>query len=197
MNILKRSKISLYIQKVSIIQVVLWSKVGYYWKHRTFTHGQHSWTGSFLFNTWNRKIKKSSKDSVQQTFDLNIPKHEGFSGDFQLWRKRNHRFQRGKMKIYSIPEQTLQALNLATGFCFCFCFPAELCMCFIYKFYWERKLGIIENTEHLFMGNTHELESLCSLFEANRERKESSEESVQQTFDLNILKHEGLSVVSS
>ncbi|XP_052605300.1 leucine-rich repeat transmembrane protein CCDC168 [Peromyscus californicus insignis] len=57
--------------------------------------------------------------------------------------------------------------------------------------------GIIENIEHSFIVNTHEMAAPCSLFETNTESKESSEDSVQQSFDLNIPKHEGLSEVSS
>ncbi|XP_042116375.1 leucine-rich repeat transmembrane protein CCDC168 [Peromyscus maniculatus bairdii] len=58
-------------------------------------------------------------------------------------------------------------------------------------------LGIIKNIEHVFIVNTHEMKAPCSLFETDRESKESNEDSVQQTFDLNIPKHEGLSEVSS
>ncbi|XP_036028880.1 LOW QUALITY PROTEIN: coiled-coil domain-containing protein 168 [Onychomys torridus] len=57
--------------------------------------------------------------------------------------------------------------------------------------------GIIENIEHSFIVNTYGMAAPCSLFETKRESKESSEDSVQQTFDLNIPKHEGLSEVSS
>ncbi|XP_055461241.1 leucine-rich repeat transmembrane protein CCDC168 [Psammomys obesus] len=52
-------------------------------------------------------------------------------------------------------------------------------------------MGVIENLEHSFAANTDELAAPCSLFETNGEKKESSEDSVQQAFDLNIPKHEG------
>nr|XP_021483582.1 coiled-coil domain-containing protein 168 [Meriones unguiculatus] len=52
-------------------------------------------------------------------------------------------------------------------------------------------VGVIENLEHAFTANTDELAAPCSLFETNGEKKESSEDSAQQAFDLNIPKHEG------
>lgn len=104
------------------------------------------------------------------------------------------KFTQSQSKHYTTGTQ---ALNFASGFCFVFVFQQSFA-CALYTSSTDRgNLGIIENTEHSFMVNTHELASLCSLFEANRERKESSEDSVQQTFDLNIPKHEGLSGVSS
>lgn len=111
------------------------------------------------------------------------------------------KFSQSQSKHYSTGTQ---ALTFASVFCFvftlflfCFIFRQSFA-CALYTSSTDRgNLGIIENTEHLFMVNTHELASLCSLFEANRERKESSEDSVQQTFDLNIPKHEGLSGISS